>query len=107
MFGKSDNLDCPLRRAPCTEHKCRWYIQVIGQHPNTGEQINRWDCAIAWLPALMIENSKEQRHTCASVDKFRDEMAQANGLAAIHERIANASAALAAPEQEPKLIASE
>ena len=43
-------------------------------NPNTGEQMNRWDCAISWLPTLLIENSQQQRHTGAAVESFRNEM---------------------------------
>ena len=70
--------DCPLWKAPCKEHQCRWYIQVQGMHPQTGEQMNRWDCAISWLPVLLIENSKKQHETGAAVESFRNEMVVAN-----------------------------
>ncbi len=70
--------DCPLWKAPCKEHACRWYIQVQGMHPQTGEQFNRWDCAISWLPVLLVENSKMQRETGAAVESFRNEMVVAN-----------------------------
>ena len=70
--------DCPLWKAPCKEHQCRWYIQVQGHNPNTGEQFNKWDCAISWLPILLIENSKMQRETGAAVESFRNEMVVAN-----------------------------
>lgn len=90
MF-KSEKADCPLWRAPCKEHQCRWYKQIVGTHPNTGEALNLWDCAIAWFPALLLENAKESRQTAASVDKFRDEMATANGMAQIQQRLINSA----------------
>lgn len=75
MFGgKKDDADCPLWRAPCKEHKCRWYVQVQGHNPNTGVMENRWDCAVAWFPFLMIENSQQQRQTGASADKVANEV---------------------------------
>lgn len=98
MFSK-DKADCPFWRGPCKEHQCRLYIQVIGMNPNTGEQMNKYGCAFEFLPVLMIENSQQQRQTGASVDAFRNEMAQANGLAAIQMQIANAPR-----DEEPKLI---
>lgn len=73
MF-KKESVDCPLWKGPCKEHKCRWYTQIIGTHPNTGEDINRWDCAIAWLPALFIENSKIQRETSSEVHELRNDL---------------------------------
>ena len=77
MFGEK-KADCPLWKSACKEHGCRWYIQVQGNNPNTGEQINRWDCAISWLPVLLIENSQQQRQTGAAVESFRNEMVVAN-----------------------------
>lgn len=94
MF-KKDKADCPFWRGPCKEHDCRLYIQVIGANPNTGEQINKFGCSFEFLPMLLIENSQQQRQTGASVDSFRNEMAQANGLAAIQMQIT---------KDEPRLI---
>lgn len=37
------------------------------------------DCAIAWLPVLLIENSQQQRSTGAAVESFRNEMVRGNG----------------------------
>lgn len=76
MFSNK-KADCPLWRGPCRENECRWYIQVIGNQPNTGEQINKWDCAIAFLPMLTIQNSMFQRQTGASVDKVATEVRNA------------------------------
>ena len=70
--------DCPLWQAACKEHECRWYVQVIGHNPNTGEDMNKWDCAMAWLPILAIEHSLLQRHTSSEVHEFRNDMAAQN-----------------------------
>lgn len=79
--------DCPLWQAPCKEHGCRWYKYIRGTCPNTGADVDRWDCAIAWWPMLMIENSQQQRQTGASCDKvateikkFHDGMARQNAV---------------------------
>jgi hypothetical protein len=53
-------------------------MQVRGNHPQTGKEIDEWGCAIAWGPVLMIENSKMQRETGAAVESFRNEMVKAN-----------------------------
>lgn len=53
-------------------------MKVAGTNPNTGEQIEEWGCAIAWLPVLTIENSQQQRQTGAAVESFRNEMVRAN-----------------------------
>lgn len=71
---------CPLVRGKCKEHKCKFFIEVLGTNPNTGSEISNWDCAVAWLPILMIENSQQQRQTGAAVESFRNEMVQSNAV---------------------------
>ena len=53
--------------------KCRFWVAVAGQNPQTGESMNYHDCAMAWLPVLMIENSKVNRETGAAVESLRNE----------------------------------
>lgn len=84
MFGKArdDKKQCPLLRGPCMESRCVWWVHIRGQHPQTGSDIDMFDCAVKWLPTLLIENSKETRHTAGAVESFRNEMARQNtGLA--------------------------
>ena len=69
---------CPLIRKNCVEHKCAFYTHVMGQNPNTGQQVDEWACAIQFLPMLLIENSQQQRGTGAAVESFRNEMVKAN-----------------------------
>jgi hypothetical protein len=45
---------------------------------NTGNQVDEYQCAIAWMPMLLIENSGQQRQTGAAVESFRNEMVKAN-----------------------------
>ena len=78
MARRPERAGCPLWKGPCREHGCDWYIQVQGKNPNNGEQVNKFGCAIAWLPVLLIENSQQQRHTAAAVQDFRNEMVNAN-----------------------------
>lgn len=65
--------------------RCRKWTQVMGSNPNTGEPVNRWDCADAWAPLLMIENSQQQRQTGAAVESFRNEVAVINGRSPLIE----------------------
>lgn len=58
--------------------KCRFWVTVMGTHPQTGETINNSDCAMCWTPVLMIENSKVNRETGAAIESFRNEMVNAN-----------------------------
>lgn len=69
---------CGFTRKACMEHDCEFYIQILGKNPNTGEDMNKWGCAISWMPVLMIENSQQQRQTGAAVESFRNEMVSQN-----------------------------
>lgn len=51
---------------------------VRGKNPQTGEEVDEWNCAVTWLPMLMIENSQQQRQTGAAVESFRNEMVKVN-----------------------------
>ena len=64
---------CPLLKRDCIENKCEWYTQVRGVNPNTGQEVDQWQCAVILLPILMIENSAQQRSTSAAVESFRNE----------------------------------
>ena len=67
---------CPLIQKKCKEHKCKFYVQVIGKDKNTGQDVNEFDCAIAWLPVLLIEGSQQTMHAGAAIESFRNEMVQ-------------------------------
>ena len=83
---------CPFQLGePCVEHgeirmrngeptlvKCRFWINIMGQNPQTGETVNNYDCAMAWMPVLMIENSKVNRETGAAVESMRNETVKAS-----------------------------
>ena len=60
--GKQVLLRCPL------------YVKLIGKDPQTGQPVEEWRCAIAWLPMLLVEGSKETRQTAAAIESFRNEM---------------------------------
>ena len=65
---------CPLIKGKCVEHKCAFYMQVMGKNPNTGEDVNQFGCAVQFLPMLLIENSQQQRQTGAAVESMRNEV---------------------------------
>jgi len=71
--------NCPLDGfKPCRQLECAWFMKIRGNNPNTGEEVDEYGCAIAWLPMLMIENSQQQRSTGAAVESFRNEMVKSN-----------------------------
>ena len=65
---------CPLIKKKCKEHGCKFYVQVIGKDPQTGGDFNLWDCAVTWLPTLLIEGSQQTRQTGAAIESFRNEV---------------------------------
>jgi hypothetical protein len=73
MFGrKSDAGICPLLKTACIEAQCMWWTQVRGTSPQGGE-IDYPDCAVRWLPVLLIEGAKVGRETGAAVESLRNE----------------------------------
>ena len=64
---------CPLINKDCIGLECAWFTQVRGMNPQTGEQIDEWDCAIKWVPMMLIENTQMQRQTGAAIESFRNE----------------------------------
>jgi hypothetical protein len=89
-MAKDTKIICPMMGGePCVEDgsirngelvACRFWVTVQGMSPQTGETINHKDCAMAWMPVLMIENSKVNRETGAAVESFRNEMVRNNDL---------------------------
>jgi hypothetical protein len=97
---------CPLLKKKCIEHRCRWYIQLLGADPQTGEQLNKWGCAVEFLPMLLIENAKEVRQTAAAVESARNENKTnssmiTGGLVAIATKVAERAKSI------PALLPSE
>jgi len=71
-------VNCPLNNfKKCKGLECSWFIQMRGTNPNTGEEVDVWACAVAWLPTLLIENASQSRQTGAAVESFRNEMVKA------------------------------
>lgn len=69
---------CPLVKEKCLGLKCTFFTKVEGYDMNTGNRVDEWNCAVAWIPMLLIENSGMQRQTGAAVESFRNEMVKAN-----------------------------
>ena len=86
-MAKDAKIICPMMGGECVEDgairdgelvACRFWVTVQGKHPQTGETISNGDCAMAWMPVLMIENSKVNRESGAAIESFRNEMVKAN-----------------------------
>ncbi len=74
-----NNLYCPLwrKRMSTVCHTCPLWTQVRGPNPQGGE-IDEWNCALSFLPVLLVDNTQQQRQTGAAVESFRNEMVKAN-----------------------------
>jgi hypothetical protein len=71
--------NCPVDGfKPCRQLDCGWFTQLRGADPQTGEPVDKWGCAVAWLPMLLIEGAQQSRQTGAAVESFRNEMVAAN-----------------------------
>ena len=72
---------CPLG-AKCREikdgkiYECIWYDKVLGVHPQTGENIDHYECAIKTNNLLLMDNTRQQRITGSSIDMLRNEVQQ-------------------------------
>lgn len=91
---------CPLFKQKQEDvcHTCGFYTHVRGNHPQTGQELDHWACAIEWLPTLLIENSQQSRQTGAAVESFRNEMVRSN------QTTLQTLVALASPPEESKRI---
>lgn len=81
-MAKDAKVICPMMGGECVEDgairdgelvKCRFWIHVMGKDPQSGATIDNADCAMAWIPVLLIENSKVNRETGAAVESLRNE----------------------------------
>ena len=76
MELKRKNL-CPIFKSECIGLDCAWFVKVEGYDINSGKRVDEWNCTVALIPMLMIENSGMQRQTGAAVESFRNEMVKA------------------------------
>ncbi len=83
----SPGSNCPQYRKDVSKvcHKCEWYINIKGNHPQSGDQIDQWGCAITFnaLIGVGIVQSIENRvgGLQAATESFRNETVKANQLA--------------------------
>ena len=70
---------CPFWQKPMEQvcHTCPMYTMIRGANPNTGENVDRWDCSLALLPLLLVENAQQQRSMGAAIESFRNETIRA------------------------------
>tara|TARA_B100000287_G_scaffold418139_1_gene454723 strand:- start:7413 stop:7742 length:330 start_codon:yes stop_codon:yes gene_type:complete len=71
MQLKSGNF-CPLVGKDCIQFECKFWNQIKGTNPQTGQEIDEWECTISMLPFLILEASQQARQAGAAVESFRN-----------------------------------
>jgi hypothetical protein len=91
---------CPLHRVDMSKvcHTCPLWVMVRGKHPQTNADVDGWNCALAWMPVLLIDNSQQQRSTGAAIESFRNEVVKESQTS--NQNLATL-ALLAAQSQQP------
>lgn len=74
---KSGTL-CPLFKKDVSKvcHKCDWFTRLQGKDPQSTEIVDKWGCAIAFLPMVIIEGNQMSRAVGATIENFRNELVQ-------------------------------
>ena len=72
-------VDCPLG-SQCEYigddkklHRCAWYTKLVGKNPQSEEQIDEWQCAMSWLPLMLVENAQTNRGQTAAIHQGNKE----------------------------------
>jgi hypothetical protein len=65
---------CPLVKGECRTTKCMWFIHIRGTNPQTGQEIDEPDCAVKWLPVLMIDTTRAVRGNQSATESMRNEI---------------------------------
>lgn len=75
MFKREfEKNTCPLLQGACIESKCKFWVHLLGKDPQTGKDVDDWECAISWIPILLVEVAKETRQGAAATESFRNEV---------------------------------
>jgi hypothetical protein len=78
-------LTCPLGSV-CEEpkegliRKCRWFVTILGKHPQTGKDVEESGCAMQFMPLLQIEVAQTNRGQTQALESFRNEMVKSQAI---------------------------
>lgn len=78
MFGESKEPTCPLLRGPCIEQKCKFWTHLYGKNPQSDQTLDKFGCAIEFIPILLVENAQMIRQAAASTDKVANQVNVSN-----------------------------
>lgn len=65
---------CPFIAKKCVESKCRLWTHLLGKNPQGDGVVDKFGCAIEFLPILLVENAQMIRQTAASTDKVANQV---------------------------------
>ena len=65
---------CPLLKEDCIQFKCAFWTHVRGKHPQSNQELDEYDCAVRWLPVMLIENAQQTRQAGAAIESFRNQV---------------------------------
>ena len=72
------NYTCPYtgHKKECSKlrDRCPKWVFFRGTDPNTGQEVNNYDCADRWQVRMMMEIAQETRMGAAETNKFRNIM---------------------------------
>lgn len=70
----SKNL-CPfIGKKPCLEHDCMLYTNISWINPQTGLGEDKYACALALIPIMLVENARKTGGVQAAVETARNDI---------------------------------
>ena len=57
---------------------CPEWVKLIGTHPQTGERVDEYACALAWGPILQVEIMQKLSELGAAIESFRNQVVVRN-----------------------------
>jgi len=70
------NPRCPFLNKPCIEQECMMWTHVTMTNPQSGATEDKWTCALAMTPIMVLEGARQTRGVQASVESMRNEVTQ-------------------------------
>jgi hypothetical protein len=101
MFNTSKKQTCPLLKKPCIEAECKFWTHLLGKDPQTGGPIDRFDCAVAYLPILLVEASRNIVGVQAATESARNEITERQDT--LNRAVAMAQTARVAPPDAKRI----
>ena len=71
---------CPFIGKKCVESKCKFWTHLLGKNPQGDGVIDKFGCAIEFLPILLVENAQMVRMGVASTDKVANQVSHGNKI---------------------------